>query len=521
MSDKKHNNGRGHVHGPGCDHDHSHSHSHGDSPDPHLPRSEAERAAVASVAALVSKAGYDPNDGESFKQGAAALMVAQMIAVSAGLTDRADETRTAEGGKVGRNDPCPCGSGKKYKKCCLGQQEPVQGQPGAAPPVSSEFAGVRPGMIPRMNAEAMQADTVTLGGLFLRDPTLAAVRLNAVRVAKYLEPHSSRVPEDLAERDRWVAERAREFVVSEHKLEGEEADVVCVLRGLKTSILGAAANCDQDNELRALALGLLLHSSWAPDLEMPHPLEALLFRLALRDTAVEQQTRARLIHTLADENSGLSAKLASGSPEGARQWQEAFDKLPEAQRVELLQTAQRFHDSVAEAVASGSFAVPLPLVSVLPLVIETVHVARDADDESGRDKAREVAMRHAKAGLSSEDRTMYVTLCDEWLESPENQNDEQAESVRYARRLASVGASSLEPLLLLAFLEYNRVSQLSGEPTPNPAEGLELDNATFLEVYGSFLAERGDRKLALRTWQLCRFAGPIPDSVQSLIDSLV
>ncbi|MFZ5557551.1 MAG: SEC-C metal-binding domain-containing protein [Pseudomonadota bacterium] len=25
------------------------------------------------------------------------------------------------GAKVGRNDPCPCGSGKKYKKCCLGK----------------------------------------------------------------------------------------------------------------------------------------------------------------------------------------------------------------------------------------------------------------------------------------------------------------------------------------------------------------------------------------------------------------
>jgi uncharacterized protein YecA (UPF0149 family) len=23
--------------------------------------------------------------------------------------------------KVGRNDPCPCGSGRKYKKCCLGK----------------------------------------------------------------------------------------------------------------------------------------------------------------------------------------------------------------------------------------------------------------------------------------------------------------------------------------------------------------------------------------------------------------
>ena len=21
--------------------------------------------------------------------------------------------------KIGRNDPCPCGSGKKYKNCCL------------------------------------------------------------------------------------------------------------------------------------------------------------------------------------------------------------------------------------------------------------------------------------------------------------------------------------------------------------------------------------------------------------------
>ena len=23
--------------------------------------------------------------------------------------------------KVGRNDPCSCGSGKKYKKCCIGK----------------------------------------------------------------------------------------------------------------------------------------------------------------------------------------------------------------------------------------------------------------------------------------------------------------------------------------------------------------------------------------------------------------
>jgi preprotein translocase subunit SecA len=38
----------------------------------------------------------------------------------ASLAGSADGTQTAQrrtGEKVGRNDPCPCGSGKKYKKC--------------------------------------------------------------------------------------------------------------------------------------------------------------------------------------------------------------------------------------------------------------------------------------------------------------------------------------------------------------------------------------------------------------------
>ncbi len=25
--------------------------------------------------------------------------------------------------KIGRNDPCPCGSGKKYKQCCLAKKK--------------------------------------------------------------------------------------------------------------------------------------------------------------------------------------------------------------------------------------------------------------------------------------------------------------------------------------------------------------------------------------------------------------
>jgi preprotein translocase subunit SecA len=34
-----------------------------------------------------------------------------------------DETVRRGEARVGRNDPCPCGSGKKYKKCCLKTNE--------------------------------------------------------------------------------------------------------------------------------------------------------------------------------------------------------------------------------------------------------------------------------------------------------------------------------------------------------------------------------------------------------------
>ncbi len=36
--------------------------------------------------------------------------------------------------KIGRNDPCPCGSGKKFKRCCLGKET----SPLTAPPSVAE-----------------------------------------------------------------------------------------------------------------------------------------------------------------------------------------------------------------------------------------------------------------------------------------------------------------------------------------------------------------------------------------------
>jgi tetratricopeptide (TPR) repeat protein len=43
--------------------------------------------------------------------------------------------------EIGRNDPCPCGSGKKYKKCCMGKA-PAR-RPAAAPPKADAAAQLK------------------------------------------------------------------------------------------------------------------------------------------------------------------------------------------------------------------------------------------------------------------------------------------------------------------------------------------------------------------------------------------
>lgn len=50
--------------------------------------------------------------------------------------------------KLGRNDPCPCGSGKKYKKCCLASIEVVESQ-------YRRLRQVEAGLIPRLLEHAL------------------------------------------------------------------------------------------------------------------------------------------------------------------------------------------------------------------------------------------------------------------------------------------------------------------------------------------------------------------------------
>ena len=82
---------------------------------------EARRLAMKQAAAahqvVLNNGEEEQPQSSAIEEALKREQVAKPIATSGDGTDTANKT-VRKGKKVGRNDPCPCGSGKKYKKCC-------------------------------------------------------------------------------------------------------------------------------------------------------------------------------------------------------------------------------------------------------------------------------------------------------------------------------------------------------------------------------------------------------------------
>jgi uncharacterized protein YecA (UPF0149 family) len=71
-----------------------------------------------SLVARGKEAGFDMESEEDIGR------FIELMNASGGMSAGRPKAEPYEdtGPDVGRNDPCPCGSGKKYKKCCLRKQ---------------------------------------------------------------------------------------------------------------------------------------------------------------------------------------------------------------------------------------------------------------------------------------------------------------------------------------------------------------------------------------------------------------
>ena len=80
-------------------------------------RKAAEQQAAAAHQVLINNGEEKTQQPSPVQEALRREQVAKPTQTSGDGTDTANKT-VRKGKKVGRNDPCPCGSGKKYKKCC-------------------------------------------------------------------------------------------------------------------------------------------------------------------------------------------------------------------------------------------------------------------------------------------------------------------------------------------------------------------------------------------------------------------
>lgn len=62
--------------------------------------------------------GFDDKELADFKSMAPQIITGGIAALAAKRKTLGFRSRPAMQDQLGRNDPCPCGSGGKYKKCC-------------------------------------------------------------------------------------------------------------------------------------------------------------------------------------------------------------------------------------------------------------------------------------------------------------------------------------------------------------------------------------------------------------------
>jgi preprotein translocase subunit SecA len=79
-------------------------------------RNVPQRTMHQSASAFGSAGTASPDAAGSAEAGRRAPLASDIVSEAAAAVEKARPVRS--GPKVGRNDPCPCGSGKKFKQCC-------------------------------------------------------------------------------------------------------------------------------------------------------------------------------------------------------------------------------------------------------------------------------------------------------------------------------------------------------------------------------------------------------------------
>ncbi|MHB8765232.1 MAG: YecA family protein [Deferrisomatales bacterium] len=449
---------------------------------------EAEQLMLAAV----RRAGFDPGDEGEQMMGLTAVTAA--LQVYEAVVGRRATARAP----AGRNDPCPCGSGRKYKKCCQGKGEAEALGGLGGPP----FPLQDPALVPRLNRQELFAeDMANLARLFDEDPGLCEVRFAGGEALAFVldegwgdeEPSEG---DDDADQDRLDGLAFRYF---------EEVESPEALGDLEAALLEAAPRwAESVADLRSLALGVALTGlEEDTEEEEPNPLHTLIFRATLAEAFEAEHSFA----TAGDAFGALGATMLPGETTSLAELIDRFWALSVPASGE-----DEGAVSLGDAVRVGQLPGGLAFPSLLPCLARLAALAPAQEPED--EELLEILVDSARE-LGPEDAELVVEGLGEVLDDPAD--GETAAWVSQA--LEHLGGGAFGPLgvdFLLSALRQGYAPGLEGEPeVAGDATRLrDALSATYLESYGDFLWDAGLPELARRTWRLGELHGPLSPAVE-------
>jgi hypothetical protein len=462
-----------------------------------------EISSTARMVRVLVEAGYDPSSDREMNMGLTAYNAALLVC---GYASRKLPVHHPQKARAGRNDPCPCGSGKKYKKCCLDLDRAPSAANDRGPPI--KFG---PDVVPRLwggdrDGDGLCEDYDRLSEIICQDPAFAGVGFPVEEVTAFMNTVADSEPafmEALENDDPETYDAAFDAITTRFlKEHGADFD----LSAVKDKCLEAAKRATSNHDLRALATGvcLALISDMSDD-PADNPLATILFRKALFDSAGAVHIIDRIMNRFPDDAVELCRLMEANDPAINQTLEAAANELSPSALNALYANFDKLHGRLCDTITAGDFPVPLPLATQLAM-FGRLYAAAGSETCSRDDMI--AALTTSADDLIEEDCVQFSLMLDRWLKgNSEETSGRVAEAVRTMKHLCAIRSiGDLAPVLFINCLQERRQAPFDADEL-RFIEGAQdaTDKLRFMAEYSAWLRTKGYPGMAdrlVRCWKI-------------------
>ena len=461
---------------------------------------------AAGMLRMLRAAGCDTTDERSLQSGVVAYNTALLVCKYAAR----DAAQPARKSRAGRNEPCPCGSGRKYKKCCLDTDRAP-----SADDDRSALVSLGPEVLPRLwDEDAMFEDCELLSQIMDRDEAFANVGFSPEKVASFMDaafeaessPFGDTGESDTASRSRAIDDLAIRYI--------RESGDGKVTRGINDKLLAAAKRAQSTDEVRALATGIYF-AMMADTTKDPADdiIGITLFRKALFDAAGPAHIVSKIFGQLGKDENELRRLIEANDPVITEKINSVMGELDASELDALQASFDRRHRNLRDTIAAGKFPVPMPCATQIALVGRLAGAARN---EACSQDDMSAALWAFAEELIEDDYALYGQMLDHWLEDHKGQPDRIIDAVQAMRELCAIRSiEDFVPMLLILSLRTKQMIPFDEEER-NFIDGHRGPdrNQEFIAKYSSWLRTKGYPGMADRLLLSWENSGTPPAELQ-------